>query len=76
MTKTKKWVISIIVIVILFGSIGFWFSGKNKTVENLEKEEVKLGQVKKTVSVTGSLISKAPVVLDFESGVTKWPKGM
>jgi RND family efflux transporter MFP subunit len=68
MTKTKKWIISIIVIVILLGSIGFWFSGKNKTVENLEKEEVKQGQVEKTVSVTGSLISEAPVVLNFENG--------
>jgi RND family efflux transporter MFP subunit len=68
MTKTKKWIISIIVIVILLGSIGFWFSGKNKTIENLEKEEVKQGQVEKTVSVTGSLISEAPVVLNFENG--------
>jgi RND family efflux transporter MFP subunit len=68
MTKIKKWIISIIVMVILLGSIGFWFSGKNKLAENLEKEEVKQGQVKKTVSVTGSLISKAPVVLDFENG--------
>lgn len=54
--------------MVFIGAVGFWFASKDKSVENLEKEAVTQGQVKKTVSVTGSLISEAPVVLDFENG--------
>jgi RND family efflux transporter MFP subunit len=67
MTKTKKRIIFIVIMLAVVGLLTFWFLGKSDLDKNLEKEVVGEGQLKKTISVTGSLVSKAPVVLNFEN---------
>lgn len=66
MKKTKKWIfISIVFLTVAVLSFLLFF-GKDEN-KNLEKETVVKNEIKKTVSVTGSLISKVPVVLNFEN---------
>jgi RND family efflux transporter MFP subunit len=66
MTKTKKWIFSIIAISIAIILIGFLFFNKDES-KNLEKETATRGKIKKTISITGTLISETPVVLNFEN---------
>lgn len=66
MTKTKKWILIGTGIVVIIGIALFWFSRGDEN-ENLQKETVESGSLKKTVSITGSLISESPINLNFEN---------
>lgn len=66
MTKTKKWLFIGIGIVVIVGVALFWFNRGDEN-ENLQKEIVETGSLKKTVSITGSLISESPINLNFEN---------
>ena len=50
MTKTKKWIFSIIAISIAIILIGFLFFNKDES-KNLEKETATRGKIKKTISI-------------------------
>ncbi|HBO17065.1 MAG: MacA [Candidatus Moranbacteria bacterium GW2011_GWE2_35_2-] len=64
MSKTKKRIIWIVVIAIIVG--GFWyFKSKGPAVEYIT-EEVKKGNIERTVSVTGVMVSENQVDLAFE----------
>lgn len=64
MNKMKKRIIWIVVIAIIVG--GFWyFKSKGPAVE-YTTEEVKKGNVERTVSVTGVMVSENQVDLSFE----------
>ncbi len=66
MTKTKKWIlIGSIMTVIIIGF--FMWSKKDVDIKNLQKEIVEKSDLKKTISVTGSLISESPIALNFEN---------
>lgn len=66
MTKTKKWIsFGTIGVVIIIGVV-IWF-GKDDGVKDLQKEVVEKSNLKKTISVTGSLLSESPIALNFES---------
>lgn len=66
MTKKKKWILIAVIIVIVIASALFWFKRGDDT-DALQKEIVTIGDLKRTVSVTGSLISESPVALNFEN---------
>lgn len=64
--KTKKWILIIVVGVIIIAGVIFW-SQKNKNTDNLQKEAVIKGDLRKTISVTGSLLSETSIALNFET---------
>jgi len=66
MKKTKKWILIVLIPLVLVIGVVLWFNAKGENVNSLEKEKVTRGDLKKTISVTGALISKSPVVLSFE----------
>ncbi len=66
MTKTKKWLIFSITIVFIIGLVLIWFNNKSDK-QDFQKESVERGVIKKTVSITGSLISENFLSLSLES---------
>ncbi len=66
MTKVKKIIFIGIGIAVVSGIVLFW-SSKSSENDNLQKETVKSGSLKKTISITGSLISESSINLNFEN---------
>lgn len=64
MSKTKKRIIWIVVIVIIVG--GFWYFKSKEPAVEYTTEEVKKGNIERTVSVTGVMVSENQVDLAFE----------
>lgn len=54
------------IIVVIIVSAIFWFK-RGGDIDALQKETVTVGDLKKTVSVTGSLISESLIALNFEN---------
>ncbi len=65
MSKGKKRIIWIIVFAIIIAG-GFWYSKSKKSAVEYITEEVKRGDIKRTVSVTGMMVSENQVDLAFE----------
>lgn len=64
MSKTKKRIIWIVVIAIIVG--GFWYFKSKEPAVEYTTEEVKKGNIERTVSVTGVMVSENQVDLAFE----------
>lgn len=67
MAKTKKWIIWTIVVVAVIGGAFFYFKSK-KPVTTYTTVEATKGDLKQTVSVTGDLVAKDEITLNFELG--------
>jgi len=63
--KTKKWIFLGVGAVIIVGGLIF-FLNKGENLESLEKEVVSVGEVQKTISITGSVVSESPIALNFQ----------
>ena len=62
--KKRVWFIAGALVIIIAG--GFWYS-KNKGNENLQKEVATRNSLKRTIPITGSLVSESPIALNFEN---------
>lgn len=67
MTKTKKWLIWIAIAVAIIGAIGIYFKSK-KPVTTYTTADIEKGILSQTVSVTGDLVAKDEITLNFELG--------
>ncbi len=67
MKKAKKWIIWIVISVVIVGGIVFYFKSK-KTVTTYTAADVVKGTLAQTVSVTGDLVAKDEITLNFELG--------
>ncbi|MFW5884800.1 MAG: HlyD family efflux transporter periplasmic adaptor subunit [Patescibacteria group bacterium] len=63
--KNKKWLILILLLIILGMGVFAFFRFDEK--DNYVTEEVERGDIRKAISVTGEIVSKKPVRLNFES---------
>lgn len=66
MTKTRKWILFGIIGVVIITVIVIWFK-KDDGTKDLQTEIVVKSNLRKTISVTGSLLSESPIALNFES---------
>ncbi len=67
MAKTKKWLMWIVIVVAIIGSVFFYFKSK-KPVTTYTTADVSKGTLAQTVSVTGDLVAKDEITLNFEIG--------
>lgn len=67
MANKKKWSIWIIVIVVVIGSI-VWYVKSKKPMTTYTTAEATKGNLAQTVSVTGDLVAKDEITLNFELG--------
>ncbi|EKE18459.1 MAG: hypothetical protein ACD_9C00333G0007 [uncultured bacterium] len=67
MTKTKKWLIWIIIIAAIISSV-FWYVKSKKPITTYTTAEVKKENLTQTVSVTGDLVANDEITLNFELG--------
>ncbi|MCK9378993.1 MAG: efflux RND transporter periplasmic adaptor subunit [Candidatus Moranbacteria bacterium] len=65
MSKTKKRIIWIIALVVIIAG-GFWYSKSKKSAIVYTTEETKKGDIERTISVTGMMVSENQVDLAFE----------
>ncbi|MCD6149923.1 efflux RND transporter periplasmic adaptor subunit [bacterium] len=67
MSKRKKVIIWIIIVAVILGGVFLYFKTKKTEVERIT-EMVKVGEVIRTVSVTGEIIPEKQADLAFETG--------
>lgn len=67
MAKTKKWLIWIVIILAVIGSIVLYVKSK-KPVTTYTTAEATKGSLAQTVSVTGDLVANEEITLNFELG--------
>lgn len=67
MTKTKKYSIWILIVLAIVGSI-FWYMKSKKPVTTYTTATAEKGNLVQTVSVTGDLVAKDEITLNFELG--------
>ena len=67
MKKAKKWIIWVVVALAIIIGIVFYFKSK-KSVTTYTTADVIKGALAKTVSVTGDLVAKDEITLNFELG--------
>jgi HlyD family secretion protein len=67
MSKTKKWTIWIIILVVIIGAVVFYIRSK-KPVTTYTSADVTRGTLAQTVSVTGDLMAQDEITLNFELG--------
>ncbi|EKE19623.1 MAG: hypothetical protein ACD_8C00133G0022 [uncultured bacterium] len=67
MTKTKKYSIWILIVLAIVGSI-FWYVKSKKPVTTYTTATAEKGNLAQTVSVTGDLVAKDEITLNFELG--------
>ncbi|NTV40831.1 MAG: efflux RND transporter periplasmic adaptor subunit [Candidatus Moranbacteria bacterium] len=67
MKKTKKWIIWIAIAVVIIGGVVFYFKSKKPVTTYTTADAVK-GTLAQTVSVTGDLVAKDEITLNFELG--------
>lgn len=67
MSKTKKWSIWIIIIIAVIGGIAAYVKSR-KPVTTYTTTEATKGNLSQTVSVTGDLVAKDEITLNFELG--------
>jgi len=66
MRKKTKWILFAVISVIIIGGLVLW-SKSGPGTENLQKDTAEKTELKKTISVTGSLVSESPIALNFEN---------
>lgn len=67
MSKTKKWIIWVVIFAVIAGSI-FGYMKSKKPVTTYTTAEATKGNLAQTVSVTGDLVAKDEITLNFELG--------
>ncbi|EKD58461.1 MAG: hypothetical protein ACD_56C00119G0008 [uncultured bacterium] len=67
MSKTKKWIIWLVVIAAIVGGIVFYVKSKKPVIEYTTADAV-MGTLTQTVSVTGDLLAENEITLNFELG--------
>src|SRR6266567_4257566 len=67
MSKTKKWIIWIIVVAAIIGGI-VWKIKRAKPVTTYTTADTTKGTLAQTVSVTGDLVANEEITLNFEIG--------
>ncbi len=67
MSKTKKWLIWLIIIAAIIGGAVFYFKSK-KPATTYTTADVTKGTLAQTVSVTGDLVASDEITLNFEIG--------
>jgi len=65
--KTKKWLIGIGIVALLVGGV-FWYFKSKKPVTTYTTADAAKGTLSQTVSVTGDLVAKDEITLNFELG--------
>jgi len=67
MSKVKKWSIWIIIAIAIVGSV-VWYMKSKKPVTTYTTANAEKGNLAQTVSVTGDLVAKDEITLNFELG--------
>jgi RND family efflux transporter MFP subunit len=67
MSKKKKWIIWIAIVVVIFVAVILYFKNK-KPVTTYTTADATRGNLAQTVSVTGDLVAKDEITLNFELG--------
>ena len=67
MSKKKKWIIWGVILVVVIGGVIFYFKNKKPVITYTTADATK-GTLAQTVSVTGDLVAKDEITLNFEIG--------